>query len=173
MPYRWEKAETGAVVLRLWPFRSLTRQGYVWFIGTTAALLALPLLAVLGSPVLWGLLPFVAAALWALMAALARSYRGGRTHEVLVLTEGAAELTRSDPGLQDRHWQANPYWIRVSLRADGPVEDYLTLTGSGAGTDKRTVELGAFLSPRERIALAGELRQVLAALRATGPGRPV
>ena len=170
MPYRWEKAEGGAIVLRLWPFRSLTPQGHVWFIAITAGLLALPLLAALGSPVMWGLLPFVVIAIWGMMAALRRSNRRGDIREVLVLTRTSAQLTRSDPGRDSRRWQANPYWIRVTLRGDGPVEDYLTL--SGARQDGGAVELGAFLSPDERISLAAELREVLAGLNAATGNRP-
>lgn len=165
MPYRWEKPDSETLVLRLWPFRSLTPRGHAAFVGVTAALLAVPLLAVFGSPALWGLLPFVLAALLALMAALTRSYRSGRTREVLVLTADRARLLRRDPGRADRHWQANPYWMRVALREDGPVEDYLTLTGGLDEGGTREVELGAFLSPEERITLAGELREVLGQIR--------
>lgn len=170
MPYRWEKPDSGTLVLRLWPFRSLTPRGHVAFVGATAMLLAVPLLAVLGSVVLWGLLPFLLAALLALMVALSRSYRSGRTREVLVLTADCASLLRRDPGREDRQWQANPYWLRVALRGDGPVEDYLTLSGGTQEGDKREVELGAFLSPEERISLAAELREVLGQIRR--PQRP-
>ncbi len=45
-------------------------------------------------------------------------------------------------------------------RKDGPVENYLTLSGSD-----RTVEIGAFLSPEERAALYGELQGAFAQAR--------
>ena len=172
MPYRWEKTDPETVTLRLWPFRSLTPEGHVRFVGVTAALLAVPLLAVFGSPALWGLLPFVLAALWALMAALTRNSRHqGEISEVLVLGADHAELRRHDPGRADRRWQAHPYWMRVRLRDDGPVEDYLTLSG-GLGEDSaREVELGAFLPPEERIRLAAELRDVLGQFRRPEGGR--
>lgn len=167
MPYRWHDhaaapERSGAVLheLVLWPHRSLPRRGFVWFIGATAALLALPLLAVVGHAVLWGLLPFALAAVAGLWFAIGRSYRSGETREVLRLGREALDLTRSDPGRPDRRWRANPYWVRVALRADGPVEAYLTLSGGG-----REVELGAFLSPEERRALEPELRRRLAGLR--------
>ena len=170
MPYRWEKTDADTITLRLWPFRSLTARGYVGFVGLTAALLAVPLLPVFGSPALWGLLPFLLAALAGLMLALARNDRAGGIRELLVLRAERAELLRHDPGRADRRWQANPYWIRVALRQDGPVEDYLTLSGGQGPDGAREVELGAFLSPEERIHLAAELREVLGRIRR--PERP-
>lgn len=175
MPYLWRDEpaapeQSGAVSheLLLWPHRSLPRRGFVWFIAATAALLALPLLAVVGRAVLWGLLPFAIAAVAGLWVAIGRSYRNGETREILRMTPDSLVLTRSDPDRPDRCWQANPYWVRVALRGDGPVEAYLTLSGEG-----REVELGAFLSPDERRALEPELIRRLARLReaATAPRR--
>lgn len=165
MPYRWERRDSETLVLRVSPFQSLTPRGYVVFVGVTAGLLLMPLLAVLGSPAMWGLLPFLLAALAAVMLALTRSNRSRSMCEVLVLRADRASLLRSDPGRPDRHWQANPYWIRVTLRADGPVEDYLTLSGGTDPENSREVELGAFLSPEERVSLARELREVLGQIR--------
>lgn len=163
MPYAWHDTapeDSGAVSYRLevWPHRSLPRRGFVWVIGLTATGLALPLLAVVGTTVLWGLLPFAALAVWALWHAIRRSY--GTAHEVMLLDRDRLILTRSDPGREDRIWRTNPYWVRASLRPDGPVEDYLVLTDG-----KREVELGAFLSPEERLALRDELQRRLAGLR--------
>ena len=166
MPYAWQDdtapEDSGAVSYRLeaWPYRSLPPRGFVWVIGLTAAGLGLPLLAVIGSPVMWGLLPFVVLSVWGLWHAIRRSYRGAATREVLLLTRQSLTLTRSDPGREARVWQTNPYWVRVGLRANGPVEDYLVLTDG-----RREIELGAFLSPEERISLRGDLDLRLARLR--------
>ncbi|RJK99471.1 DUF2244 domain-containing protein [Paracoccus siganidrum] len=164
MPYRWTDAapeDSGAVShhLLLWPYRSLPRRGFVWFIGITAALLALPMLAALGSTALWGLLPFALLAVTGIWLALQRSYRSGQTREELHLSRRRLHLRRSDPGRPDREWETNSYWVRVNLRP-GPVEDYLTLSDG-----QREVELGAFLTPEERRQLQGELQQRLGALR--------
>ncbi|CAM3246986.1 Uncharacterized membrane protein [Paracoccus aminovorans] len=163
MPYAWQDMapeESGAFSYRLelWPHRSLSARGFAWVIGLTALGLALPLLAVVGSTVLWGLLPFAMLVIWALWQAIRRSY--GRPHEVMWLSRDRLELRRSDPGRQDRIWRTNPYWVRVGLRSGGPVEDYLVLTDG-----RREVELGAFLAPEERVALRDELERRLAALR--------
>lgn len=162
MPYEWLPApdETQAR-LHLWPYRSLPRKGFVLFIGATCLLILVPMLAVLGSPVLWGILPFFALAIWGLWAALARSYRDGEIVEDLALSRDSLTLTRHGPRGRRQDWQANPYWVSVQLHpTGGPVPNYLTLKGNG-----REVELGAFLSEDERLALRDELQTRLLHLR--------
>lgn len=166
MPYEWIKTapeDSGAVFheAHLWPYRSLPKRGFVWFIGGTAILLMVPLLAVIGSPVLWGLLPFLLGVIWALWWALGRSYRDGELLEVLRLGPGLATLDRHQPDGTTLHWEANPYWVRARLHATGPVPSYLTLKGEG-----REVELGPFLTPEERRQLAAEVSAHLSDLRA-------
>lgn len=158
MPYEWtapdpSQPDPPEAELHVWPYRSLPRRGQVVFIGTTATLVALPLLAVIGSPVLWGLLPFLLATLGAIWWAIERSYKDGAVLETLCIWPKRITLTRQNPRGPDQDWEANPYWTELSLHPDdGPVEEYLTLKGAG-----RTVELGAFLAPEERKALHGEL----------------
>jgi len=139
----------------------LPRRGQVTFIAVTAALVALPLIAVLGSPVLWGLLPFLAAAIAGLWWAIERSFRDGSILEELRMWPDRVVLTRHNPRGPRQDWEANTYWVDLTLHATGgPVEDYLTLKGNG-----REVELGAFLSPEERKALFDELDRHLRQLR--------
>lgn len=165
MPYRWSKTEQGSAILHLWPNRSLSRRGYVWFITLTAGMLALPILSQFGASTLWWLLPFPVLAVWGLIWAFERSYRSGHLQEVLeIAPDGTVLLTRFDPDGTERHFHANAYWIRVQLHDDGPVESYLTLSG-GQPDARQRVELGRFLSPDERLALADELERVFAAPR--------
>jgi uncharacterized membrane protein len=161
MPYEWidPAPDAPARRLHLWPHRSLPRRGFVGFIAVTAALLSLPLVAVLGSPVLWGLLPFEALAVGCLWLALQRSYRDGEMLEELTLERDRVALVRHGPRRQHRQWEANPYWVEVCLHgARGPVPNYVTLKGAG-----REVEIGAFLSEDERLALYEELSRRLPA----------
>lgn len=160
MPYRWSGSPP-EVRLEVWPYRSLPKTGFAAFIAATAVFLTLPLLAVLGSPLLWGLLPFVAGTVWALWAALSRSYRAGAIREELILTPERATLTHSRAGKAPKLWEANPYWLRAELHpSGGPVADYLTLTGG-----PRAVEIGRGLTPEERRRLQREISDTLAALR--------
>ena len=177
MPYEWDRQDQGApeksgafsfaagappmAALHLWPYRSLPRRGFVFFIGVTFALLSVPLIAVVGSPVLWGLLPFVMGALGLMWWLLERNYRDGEMIEEFRLWSDRVELTRHEPRGKPRHWEANPYWVRVEMHATGgPVENYITLKGAG-----REVEIGAFLSADERQTLFGELQQALSRVR--------
>jgi uncharacterized membrane protein len=159
MPYQWT-SDDGARVLRLWPHQSLSARGFVWFVGGTAALMAVPLLSVAGSAILWGLLPFMALAVAGIWAALRRSWRDRTIEEELTLAPDRADLVRRDRR-GERRWRANPYWVSVQLHeTGGPVPNYLTLKGDG-----REVEIGAFLSEEERIALRGELLAAFAGAR--------
>ena len=164
MPYEWSEstsAEGPVVRLMAWPFRSLPRRGFAAFIAATAVLITLPLFAVLGTPVLWGLLPFLCLAVGGVWWGIERSYRDAELCEELELTREELRLVRRNPRGPEQHFRANPHWIRVEThKAGGPVEDYLTLTGAG-----RTVELGAFLAPEERQSLSVELQDRLRALR--------
>ncbi|RUS58504.1 DUF2244 domain-containing protein [Pseudorhodobacter sp. E13] len=158
MPYEWSDT-TEIKALHLWPYRSLPRRGFVWFIGGTACLIAVPLLAVMGSPVFWGLLPFLVLAVSGMYWALERSYRDAEIIETLTLSENRLHLARIGPRGKRQEWEANPHWVRVEQhKTGGPVAEYITLAGG-----PRAVELGAFLSEEERKQLAPELRQALRA----------
>jgi uncharacterized membrane protein len=160
MPYEWNAPpDTAAVQIHLWPYRSLPKAGFVWFMGATAALLTLPLISLLGTPGLWALLPFLLAAVGAIWIALQHSYR--TVSEDLTLAPERIILHRHAPRRPDQTWEANPHWVRPALHpTGGPVPHYLTLSGGG-----REVELGAFLTPAERQELHGMLLKYLSDLR--------
>ncbi|RKF16061.1 DUF2244 domain-containing protein [Roseovarius spongiae] len=165
MPYEWSPPAVGSKVARLdlWPYRSLPRRGFAGFMALTAAMISLPLFPLLGTALLWGLLPFLALAVAGLWWALKRSYASGRVHEALTIDAEAIHLTRTDPRGEVREWDCNSYWAQVDMYpTGGPVPHYLTLRGAG-----REVEIGAFLSEDERKALYSELLRELSRARAT------
>ena len=93
--------------------------------------------------------------------ALGRSYRDGEVLEQLRLTRDTIRLVRHNPRTPRQEWEANPYWVTLQIHpTDGPVPDYLTLKGAG-----REVELGAFLTPEERVRLRAELAEALALVK--------
>lgn len=158
MPYAWREDTTGGRTrLKIWPHRSLPRRGFVAFILGTFALITIPLYPLLGTFVLWGLLPFLLVAVGGIWWALERSYRDAEMLEELVIGPDEVHLTRINPDGRTQEWECNSYWVKVDIYpTGGPVAHYLTMKGKG-----REVEIGAFLSEDERKALHGELADAL------------
>lgn len=159
MPYEWTNRPpvNSEAELHLWPYRSLPKRGFVIFIGLTAAMIGLPLLAVLGSVILWALLPFLVAAIAGVWWGLMRSYRDGELTEVLIINRDEMRLMRNNPDGTTQDWSANPFWVQVRLHPKNlPVENYLTLKGGD-----REVEIGAFLTPQEREKLREDILEAL------------
>ena len=155
MPYRWSTDDPRAEAqeLELWPHRSLPPTGFAAFILATFAFALIPLMALLGTALLWGLLPFILIALGGMYVALRRNDRDRRILEVLTMTCGDLRLVRHNPKGSIQEWQCNTYWARIALHeGGGPVPNYVTLSGAG-----REVEIGAFLSEDERKALYSDL----------------
>lgn len=160
MPYEWTPSATpnqSQWRLELWPYRSLLRKDFVIFFGGTIALITLPLIALVGSNALWVILGFFGLMLWALWGAVSISYRRGETLETLIATNEVVALTRINPKGDTQTWEANRYWATVHLhQTGGPVENYVTLRGN-----HREVEIGAFLSVPERLALYDDIKRAL------------
>ncbi|WP_186766640.1 DUF2244 domain-containing protein [Puniceibacterium confluentis] len=154
MPYNWTQTPTThAQELRLWPHRSLPPRGFAAFMLATFAMATLPLYGLLGTALLWGLLPFLLIALTGLYYALRRNDSDRQILEVLTMTPQDLHLVRRNPRGPQQEWTCNPHWVRVALHEDGgPVPNYVTLSGAG-----REVEIGAFLSEDERKSLYTDL----------------
>ncbi len=159
MPYHWtNQTDASAQELRLWPHESLPPRGMAAFVLITFIFILMPAFAVLGTPILWGLLPFLMAAVLAIYYAIQRNHKDRQITEVLTLTDELAMLVRTEPNGHRQEWEANRYWTRVTKYEDaGPVPHYITLKGAN-----REVEIGAFLSEEERIALYDDLKHALA-----------
>ena len=167
MPYQWkDDSETcDARELSLWPHRSLPRWGFALFILITAGMISLPLFSVLGTVVLWALLPFLCVAVLAVWIALEASYKQGRLEEQLIIDREQVHLRRKNPRGSVQEWDCQSYWAKVQIHeTGGPVPNYVTLSGMG-----REVEIGAFLSEEERKALYAELLEAFRAVALPEP----
>lgn len=167
MPYEWSRLSSHDTPprtrLRLWPHRSLPRKGFAAMILATFAMITIPLYPLLGTILLWGLLPFLMLAVAGLWWGLEKSYRDADILEELTIDSGRMHLVRTNPKGDVQDWSCNPYWARIEMHpTGGPVEHYLTLKGD----DPREVEIGSFLSVDERKALYGEISIALNEARA-------
>lgn len=156
MPYQWISSPNETPQqLRLWPHNSLPPQGLAAFVAATFSMILIPVVTLLGSPVLWGLLPFAMLAVWGVYHALRRNQQARQITEVLILDKDAAQLVRTEPSGEVKSWDCNRYWTTITkYEKDGPIPHYVTLKGMG-----REVEIGAFLSEEERVALYDELQR--------------
>lgn len=158
MPYEWKTAPgTPTQTMRLWPHQSLPARGFAAFVLTTFTLILIPTITLLGTVLLWGMLPFVLMAVGGIYFALQSNHKSRQIEEVLTLDHDMAHLTHTTPKGEVKEWQCNRYWTQVlKYERDGPVPHYVTLRGEG-----REVEIGAFLSEDERVALFEDLQRSL------------
>lgn len=158
MPYEWTTApEAMAQEMRLWPHQSLPAKGFAAFILATFTLILIPTITLLGTVLLWGLLPFVLGAVAAMYFALQYNHKSRLIEEVLTLDADTAHLTHTTHRGEVKEWHCNRYWAQVlKYEREGPVPQYVTLRGEG-----REVEIGSFLSEEERVALFDDLSRRL------------
>tara|TARA_R110002020_G_scaffold89753_1_gene219177 strand:+ start:368 stop:862 length:495 start_codon:yes stop_codon:yes gene_type:complete len=156
MPYEWTTPpDASPQRMRLWPHQSLPARGFAAFILTTFTLILIPTLPLLGTVLLWGLLPFMLLAVGGMYAALQYNHLSRQISEVFTLDQDKAHLVHTTPKGEVKEWDCNRYWTVVTkYERDGPVPHYVTLRGMG-----REVEIGAFLSEKERIALFDDLER--------------
>ena len=143
--------------MRLWPHQSLPPKGFAAFVLATFTMILIPTFTLLGTVLLWGMLPFVLLAVGGIYYALHANHRARQIEEVLVLDDQTARLTHRTARGEVKEWACNRYWTTVTkYEKDGPVPQYVTLRGEG-----REVEIGAFLSEEERIELYDDLQRSL------------
>ncbi|MEO9649678.1 MAG: DUF2244 domain-containing protein [Roseobacter sp.] len=155
MPYQWTTSpEAHQQELRLWPHNSLPPFGMAAFVLFTFAMILIPVIASAGSPVFWGILPFVLLAIWGMKHALERNRNARQILEVLTIGDVNTQLIRTEPSGATQEWSCNRHWATLTkYDSEGPVPHYVTLRGMG-----REVEIGAFLSEDERVTLYDELQ---------------
>jgi uncharacterized membrane protein len=158
MPYEWTTSINATPQeMRLWPHQSLPAKGFAAFVLATFTMILIPTFALLGTILLWGLLPFVLMAVAGIYFALQSNYKSRQITEILTLDTNTARLTHTTPKGEVKEWECNRYWTKVTkYEKDGPVPQYVTLRGEG-----REVEIGAFLSEEERVALFEDLERSL------------
>ncbi len=154
----FERTDKPVLHVTLWPNRSLNAVGFrntmiLVVVGSSIGIA--PILLVTGN--LW-LVFFAVIPVATLYIFFLRNYRDGRLTEELRIYPDVIAVERREPSGKIHRWHANPYWVKVRLQ-DEHVESYLTLEGN-----QRTIELGAFLSPEERLALKSEIDDALRSL---------
>jgi uncharacterized membrane protein len=148
---------------RLTPHRSMTpRAFYVFIVAFCVAqlLFALPFL-VMGA---WPVAGFMGLDALALYVAFRISFRDARAYETLDVTPLELVFARVGAGGRRREWRFNPAWVRLDQKVH---EEFGTLSVALVFRGE-AVEVGSFLGPEQKAALARDLTRALATAR-TGP----
>jgi len=146
---------------------SLPVTGFVWLIGTLCGLFLIPLLAFLGSMVLWGILIRSLCAVAGVSYAIYRNNKDRSVSDHIRIWSDQVAIERRNPDASRHHWLANPHWVKLRM-ADTPThENYLTLTGGS-----REIEVGGFLTADQRSDLHYELLRALRNAKGINPTTP-
>ncbi len=139
----------------LTPHRSLSPLGFVLLMGAVAlvgfAMGATFLL--LGA---WPVFGFCGAEIGLFFLLFQMSYRSARMFERVRLTPSQLTVERHDLKGRVSRWTFQPYWLRVSMDDPPRHESRVVLSSHG-----RSLTVGSFLSPEERLDFARALRQAL------------
>ncbi|MEM6487234.1 MAG: DUF2244 domain-containing protein [Pseudomonadota bacterium] len=151
-----DRGDAPAYAAELCPNRSLSRRGQRRFVWLLAGSFCVPLLPLVATPVIWIPMAFAALAVGFMAWALGRNSADAMLVERIAVWPDEMRVERIEPSGRVLRWSADPYFVRLTLHADARPEQYLTLRGGG-----REIELGAFLSPDERVRLAGEIEAAI------------
>jgi len=139
----------------LYPNRSLPNTGFVIIMSIVIVVnIFFGLVFALAGA--WPVLAFGGIDIALVWFAFKISYRQGRLHERISITQNEINVSRVFPSGHEMRWRLQPYWTQIYI--DNPVrhESQLCLISKG-----ETLILGSFLSPEERHSLGRKLSTVL------------
>jgi uncharacterized membrane protein len=145
---------------RLDPHRSMSVRGSAIVIGAYAllsALFSLPFFLI-GA---WPIVGFLGLDVLLLFLAFRFSFRSARAYEQVVLSSIELMFARVSARGARREWRFNPIWVRLERVED---EEFGMRQLAIASRGER-VEIGAFLGPEQKAALATDLSRALAEAR--------
>jgi len=146
--------------LRLFPHRSLDRRQFRWLMLSLTGVCALAGLRflVLGA---WPVAAFLMLDVVLVWGAFRLNYHAARAYEEVRLADHQLCVRQVDPWGRERITRFNPAWVRVVLDRLHDGVQRLFLAGQG-----QRVMIGGFLTPDERVEVAGAIRAALGAYRA-------
>ena len=150
------KNEEPILSLTIWPHRSCDKKTFSLILVLVGITLVLPTFLFLNIYFALSILPFSLSSVLILYLVGNKNFNDARLIEKLIIYPKKIILERKEPNNSIKKWHSNPYWTKVTLYNNGPVESYLTLKGNG-----KEVELGSFLTPEERINLKQKIDDTL------------
>lgn len=146
----------------LYPNRSLPNAGFLAVMATVigANLVLGGYFFAIGA---WPVIGFCGLDVLLVFLAFKLSYRQGRLRERVVIAAGDLQVSRVFPSGSESRWRIERFWTRVVI--DNPDEHESSVRVVSKG---RSLVLGAFLSPGERMAFGAALKAALGAANFKG-----
>ena len=148
--------EEPILYLTIWPHRSCDKKTFGLILVFIGIILVIPSFLFLNIFFALSILPFSLSSILVLYLVGNKNFNDALLIEKLIIYPKKIILERKEPNKTIKKWYSNPYWTKVNLYNNGPVESYLTLKGNG-----KEVELGSFLTPEERINLKQKIDDTL------------
>ncbi len=145
---------------RLAPHRSMTPRGFSFFLlvfCVAQILFALPFL-IMGA---WPVAGFMGLDALGLYIAFLISFRDAKAYETLDLTPIELVFAKVGAGGRRREWRFNPSWVRL----EQDVHEEFGTQSLALVFRGEAIEIGAFLGPDQKAALARDLTRALATAR--------
>lgn len=144
----------------VYPHRSLSRRGFLALMAAICACSVAVGMAffLMGA---WPVVGFLGLDVLIVYVAFRLNFRAARAYETLRLTRERLEVTKIDPRGRRRQAEMEPTWLAVDMDDPPNRRSKLILRSRG-----RTLEIGTFLTPSEKLDLARTLRRALEAARA-------
>ena len=152
-----ENGET--IVITLWPYRSLSLQGFRILIAVLASLMSLIGLGfyLIGA---WPVVGFLGLEIFIVWYAFKWNYRSGQLVETVAITPQQVDIIRTDWRGRSRTICLNGVWIKAELDTKEKKRCRLYLRHHAI-----KLEIGAFMPPAEKPSLAVALNEAFARLR--------
>lgn len=160
-----EKARNNTLFLKvkLFPNRSLGASGTKLVFVLIAFGFLLPIIPFIGSSVGTTLTIFSGLTFYLFLTLLQKNFQHGQMFEEISISRNKVIVVHKEKNSAEQTWEGNPYWTKVNIDLNNPrLENYLTLVDKG-----QHIELGAFLSPKERIELGQKIENALAKANST------
>jgi uncharacterized membrane protein len=150
----------------LQPHRSLSPAGFAILMAAVSLIcfVAGAVFVIAGA---WPVMGFFGLDVLLIYIAFRVNYGAARRYETVRLTEETLVVERVTPNGQRQTWRFQPYWLRVAMDDPPRHDSKIVLSSHG-----RSLVIGAFLSPSERLEFAQALRGALDRLRQPAPSAP-
>jgi len=145
------------------PHRSLSRSG---FLTLMAAVVAVSFAAGIAFTFMgaWPVFGFFGLDAALIFFAFKINYRSARIYETIRLTEENLTVVRVNASGRVQRWSFQPYWLKIDIDESARHDGKLMLTSHG-----KSLVIGSFLAPHERLDFARALETALYKLRQPQP----